>query len=306
MIKKTREIILITGASGMISNSLKKLLELNNFKVRFLSRTKKGDNQFIWDISKKYIDPNALKNVQHIIHLAGANISDKRWTKKRKEAILDSRIQSTKILFDEVQKNQISLKTFISASAVGYYGTTSKDVLFNEESPCGNDFLAKVCNLWEQEADRFSTYQNAKVVKLRFGVVLDANKGALSKMMKPIKMGFGAVLGNGNQYIPWIHIEDLCQLLLYSLQNANIKGTFNAVAPEHITNRQLTFLLAKKLQKTIWLPNVPNFILKLLLGEMATIVLNGNRISCDKILQSRFKFEFNSAEKALSDLIKNN
>jgi uncharacterized protein (TIGR01777 family) len=298
-----KEIVLITGVSGMISKSIAKLLKLNNYEVRFLSRTKNASNQFVWDINKEYIDPNALLNVQHIIHLAGANISEKRWTKIRKKEIIDSRIKSTKLLFKEVQKHQISLKTYISASAVGYYGTTTDDVLFNEESPSGNDFLAKVCNLWEQEADHFSTYKNTRVVKLRFGVVLDSNKGALSKMIKPIKMRFGAVLGNGNQYIPWIHIEDLCQLLFYSLHNSDMIGSYNAVAPQHITNKQLTNLLANKLHKTIWLPQAPGFILKLLFGEMSSIILKGNRVSCEKLLSSNFTFKYPKIDEAIDNLL---
>ncbi|MDP3353174.1 MAG: TIGR01777 family oxidoreductase [Flavobacteriaceae bacterium] len=300
---KPKEIVLITGVSGMISKSVAMLLKLNNFEVRFLSRTKKASNQFVWDFSKNYIEPNALTNVQHIIHLAGANISDKRWTKKRKKVILDSRIQSTKLLFEEVQKHQISLKTFISASAVGYYGTTTKDVIFTEESPCGNDFLAQVCILWEKESDLFSTYKNTRVVKLRFGVVLDSNGGALAKMIKPITMGIGAVLGNGKQYIPWIHIEDLCQLLLYSLNNSNMIGSYNAVAPQHITNKQLTNLLAYKLHKRIWLPKAPSFILKLLFGEMSSIILKGNRVSCEKLLSSKFTFKYPKIDEALDNLL---
>lgn len=302
---KPKEIVLITGASGMISKSIVQLLEHKGFEVRFLSRTKKASNQFIWDIDKKYLDPKALINVQHIIHLAGANISNKRWTTKRKKEILDSRVQSTKLLFEEVQKHKIKLKSFISASAVGYYGTTTKDVLFTEESPNGNDFLAHVCKLWEQEADLFSTLNNTRVVKLRFGVVLDSNGGALAKMMKPISMGFGAILGNGEQYIPWIHIEDLCNLLLFAIENNEINGVYNAVAPQQITNENLTYLLAKKLNKNIRLPKAPSFVLKLIFGEMATIILNGNRISSDKLVQSGFNFKYNTIEKSLNNLLQN-
>jgi uncharacterized protein (TIGR01777 family) len=300
---KPKEIVLITGASGMIPKSIAQLLEHKGFEVRFLSRTKKASNQFVWDIDKKYIDPKVLINVQHIIHLAGANISEKRWTKNRKKEILDSRVQSTKLLFEEVQKHPIKLKSFISASAVGYYGTSTKNVLFTEESPNGNDFLAHVCKLWEHEADLFSTLNNTRVVKLRFGVVLDSNGGALVKMIKPISMGFGAVLGNGQQYIPWIHIEDLCNLLLFAIENNEINGVYNAVAPQQITNEQLTYLLSDKLHKTIWLPNAPGFVLKFIFGEMSSIILKGNRVSCQKLILSKFTFKYPAIDQALDNLL---
>lgn len=301
---KPKEIVLITGASGMISKSIAQILNAEGYEVRFLSRSKKEDNQFVWDISKQYIDPNALINIQHIIHLAGANISHKRWTQNCKKEILDSRVQGTKLLYKEIQKHQIDLKTFITASAVGYYGTQKEDLLFTEESPNGNDFLALVCQLWEHEAEAFLSLKNTRVIKLRFGVVLNSNDGALAKMIKPIAMGFGAILGTGKQYIPWIHMEDLCQLLVYALKQTQVNGVYNAVAPQHITNKQLTNIIANKLHKTIWLPNVPSFILKLLFGEMSTIILKGNRVSSEKLLTTGFLFKYPTFNQALDSLLK--
>ncbi|MDP2089855.1 MAG: TIGR01777 family oxidoreductase [Flavobacteriaceae bacterium] len=299
-----KEIVLITGASGMIAKKLATLLQQSNYEVRFLSRTKKNANQFIWNIAAGFIDPNALKDVEHIIHLAGANISDERWSNNRKKAILESRVQSTQLLYEKIKEENISLKTFITASAVGYYGTPKENVLFTEESSNGNDFLAEVCLLWEMEAEHFAALENVRVVKLRFGVVLDSSSGALAKMIKPIKMGFGAVLGNGQQYIPWIHLEDLCQLLLFSLKNTAMNGVYNAVAPQYLTNKELTYLLAKKLNRKICLPKIPKFVLRLILGEMASIVLKGNRISSKKLLSTGFTFNYPEIEKALDDLFK--
>lgn len=299
-----KEIVLITGAAGMIAKNLAVLLPQKGYEVRFLSRTKKAANQFIWNIAEGYIEPNALKNVQHIIHLAGANISEKRWTKNQKKIILESRVQSTQLLFQKIKEQKITLKTFISSSAVGFYGTSDEDVLFTEESPNGTDFLSKVCQQWEQETDAFASLKKKRIVKLRFGVVLDAKGGALPKMTTPIKLGVGAVLGNGQQYIPWIHAEDLSRLLLFSLENKGINGVYNAVAPQHLTNEKLTFLLAKKLNQKIWLPKIPKFIMQLILGEMAGIVLNGNRVSCEKIVSNGFSFNYPEIEKALDNLIK--
>lgn len=297
-----KEIVLITGGSGMVAKNLAVLLFQKGYEVRFLSRTKKAPNQFIWNIAEGFIDPDALKDVDHIIHLAGANISEKRWTSNQKKIILDSRIKSTQLLFHKITSLKIALKTFISSSAVGYYGTAKSDRLFTEKSPNGTDFLANVCVKWEQEVEHFATLKNTRIVKLRFGVVLDANGGALQKMITPIKMGFGAILGNGQQYMPWIHIDDLCKLLIFSIENNAMQGVYNAVAPQHITNEELTLLLAQKLNKKIWLPKIPGFILKIMLGEMATIVLNGNRISCEKLLSNGFIFKFTTIEKALEAL----
>jgi uncharacterized protein (TIGR01777 family) len=298
-----KEIVLISGGSGMIAKNLADILIQKTYDVRFLSREKKTDNHFIWNIADGYIDPNALKNVSHIIHLAGANISNHRWTLNYKKAILDSRVQSTQLLFQKIKEEKIAIKTFISSSAVGYYGTSEEDILFTEESANGNDFLAQVCKQWEQEVDHFASIENVRVVKLRFGVVLDSSGGALAKMLKPIQLGVGAVLGNGQQYIPWIHAEDLSRLLLFSLENTKMKGVYNAVAPQHLTNKKLTLLLSKKLNKTIWLPNVPKFMMQLILGEMAGIVLNGNRVSCEKIVSNGFTFNYPEIEKALDELI---
>lgn len=301
---KSKETILITGASGMVANALSQLLQDKGYEVRFLSRNPKASNHFGWDISKRYINPKALEEIQHIIHLAGANIGDGRWTAKRKKLILESRVESTRLLYQQIKAQNILLKTFISASAVGYYGTSKEDILFTEDSPNGTDFLASVCQQWEKEVDNFSALTYTRVLKLRLGVVIDKNSGALSKMVQPIKMGFGAIIGSGNQFLPWIHLNDLSRLLLFALENKQLNGIYNAVAPQHITNEELTLLIAKRLKKRLWLPKIPGFILQLLLGEMATIVLNGNRVSCNKLLSTNFQFNFPTIEKALDDLFK--
>jgi uncharacterized protein (TIGR01777 family) len=297
------EIILITGGSGMIAQYLSCLLEKNGYEVRFFSRTKKSDKHFVWNIKTGFIDVKALENVDHIIHLAGANISTKRWTKARKKNIIESRTKSTQLLFDTVKKHQIKIKTFIATSAVGYYGTSNNDVLYNEESPAGTDFLANVCTLWENVSKNFSLVNSKRLLTLRLGVVLSKNGGALEKMKKPIKLGLGTVLGSGKQYMPWIHIDDLCQFILYSLRNKGINGTYNLVAPEHINNSDFTSILAKRLGKKVWLPNLPALILRLLLGDMASILLNGNRVSSEKLLSIGFKFKYPTVTKALANLI---
>ncbi len=297
------EIVLISGGSGMIAQHLSSLLESKGYEIRFLSRSKRTDKHYVWNIKTGFIDLNAFDNVSHIVHLAGANISSKRWSKKRKHTIIESRINSTQLLFDTVKNHQINLKTFVATSAVGYYGTTDNDVLFTEDSPAGTDILASVCTLWETVTNNINILENTRVITLRLGVVLSKKGGALEKMIKPIKLNVGAVLGNGNQYIPWIHIDDLCQFIRFSIENNSVNGTYNLVAADYINNRSLTLALANKLNKRIWLPNIPAFVLRLLLGEMATIVLNGNRVSNNKLLSTSFNFKYPTATKALDNLI---
>lgn len=300
---KTYNVVLITGGSGMIAQELSSLLEQNGYEVRFLSRSKKTENHYVWKIKSGFIDRAAFKDVNHIIHLAGANISDKRWTKKQKKEILESRTDSTQLLFDTINNHQIKLDTFIATSAVGYYGTQKKDIEFTEDSPVGTDFLATVCNEWERISDNFKLIKNTRVVTLRLGVVLSKDGGAFEKMTKPILVNVGAALGSGEQYIPWIHLNDLCLFMKYVIENKAIEGIYNVVAPEHITNTEFTNRIAQKLNKKIWLPNIPSFILKLILGEMATIVLNGNKVSSKKLQSTAFEFNYPTVEKALNNLI---
>lgn len=298
-----QEIVLITGGSGMIAQHLSALLEDAGYEVRFLSRYKKSEKHFIWNIKTGFIDANAFNNLDHIIHLAGTNISEKRWTNQRKIEILESRTQSTQLLFDAVNNHPNKLKTLIATSAVGFYGTSNQPIEFNEDSPAGTDFLASVCKEWETASSNFRVHQNSRVATLRLGVVLSKNGGALEKMANPIKLHMGAVLGSGDQYIPWIHIDDLCEFIKFAIENKEIEGIYNAVAPQHINNKEFTFLLAKKLQKKIWLPNIPDFVLNLILGEMATIVLKGNAVSSNKLCSTSFKFKYPTLEQALDNLI---
>lgn len=298
-----KEIVLITGGSGMIAQRLSMLLENSGFEVRFLSRHKKSEKHFIWDIESGYIDAKVFDNLDHIVHLAGANISEKRWTNHRKKEILESRTKSTQLLFDAVKNYPNKIKTYIATSAVGYYGTTNQSIEFNEHSPSGTDFLASVCKEWEAVSIKFKTHQHIRVATLRLGVVLSQHGGALEKMANPIKLHMGAVLGTGEQQIPWIHIDDLCQLIKFIIENNQIEGVYNTVAPQHISNKEFTLLLAKKLQKKIWLPKVPAFVLKLILGEMATIVLNGNKVSSSKLCSTTFNFKYPTLSQALDSLI---
>lgn len=299
-----KEIVLITGASGAIARVLSKKLE-NQYSIRFLTRKKEAENEFEWDLENQIVDENAFENVSHIIHLAGANISEKRWTEDRKKELISSRVDSAKLILNTFQKKNLKLKSFISASGINFYGTKTTDKIFNENDAPGNDFLSEVVVVWEKAADEFKEQNIAeRVVKIRTAVVLSKNEGALAKMMTPIKFGIGSPLGSGKQYMPWIHIDDICSIYEFALKNPEAEGSYNASAPQHTTNENLTKLIAKVLKKPLLMPNVPTFILKLIFGELADALLEGSRASSEKIIKAGFEFQFPDLKMALEDLLK--
>ncbi|NML70131.1 TIGR01777 family protein [Chryseobacterium sp. RP-3-3] len=301
-----KEIVLITGAGGMIARELSKKIE-KEYTVRFLTRKKKHDHDFEWDIKNGIIDESALDNVSHIIHLAGANISEKRWTDERKKELISSRVDSAGLLLKTLRKKNIKLKSFISASGINYYGTVTTNTIYTEEDPPGNDFLSEVVVLWERAADDFKEQNLAeRVVKIRTAVVLSKEDGALKKMLPTIQYGIGSALGSGKQYMPWIHIDDICSIYEAALKNTNIDGAYNAVSPQHTTNENLTKKIAEVLKKPLFMPNVPSFVLKLMFGELADALLEGSRASSQKILNSGFQFQFPDLKKALENLLIHN
>lgn len=298
-----KEIVLITGANGLIAKELSKQLT-PKYSVRFLTRKKKNDNEFEWDTAKGTLDERALENVSHIIHLAGAGVAEKRWTDERKKEIISSRVDSARLILKALQKNRQNIRSFISASGINYYGTETTDKIFTEEDMPGNDFLSEVTVLWERAAEEFRDQQIAeRVVQLRTGVVLSEKEGALKKMLPTIRAGIGSPLGSGKQYMPWIHIRDICSMYRFAIENTEIHGAFNAIAPEHATNRELTQTAAQVLNKPLFMPNVPAFVLKMIFGELSVAVLEGSRASAEKIRNAGFRFEFPHLEQALSDLL---
>lgn len=300
-----KEIVLITGANGLIAKELSKRLE-KEYTVRFLTRKKQNANEFEWNVNASTIDGTALENVSHIIHLAGAGVAEKRWTEERKKEIISSRVGSAGLLLKTLQKKNQKLKSFVSASGINYYGTETTEKIFTEKDGPGHDFLSKVTSVWEQSADEFKNQRVAeRVVKLRTGVVLSEKEGALKKMLPTIKAGIGSPLGTGKQYMPWIHIQDICSMYEFALKNSELDGTFNAVAPEHATNKNLTVQAAEVLEKPLFMPNVPAFVLKLLFGELSVAVLEGSRASSEKIQHAGFQFKFPDLKEALKDLLKN-
>lgn len=288
----------------MIAKELAKKIG-QDYEIRFLTRHRKQENEYEWDIKKGTVDETAFDNVSHIIHLAGANISEKRWTPERKRELISSRVDSAELLRTTLRKNKIKLRSFISASGINFYGTKTSEKIDVETDPPGNDFLSEVVVLWERAADDFKEQELAeRVVKIRTAVVLSEKDGALKKMVPPVQYYIGSPLGSGKQYMPWIHIEDICSIYEFALKNSTIEGAYNAVSPQHATNKELTKKIAKVLGKPLWMPNVPGFVLKLIFGELASVILEGSRASSEKILNAGFHFKFPDLEKALRDLLK--
>ncbi|MCU7616789.1 TIGR01777 family oxidoreductase [Chryseobacterium sp. PBS4-4] len=301
-----KEVVVITGASGAVAKVLAKKLE-NEYTVRFLTRTKKHENDFEWNIENKTIDEKAFENVSHIIHLAGANISEKRWSNERKKEIISSRVDSAKLILETLQKKNIKLKSFISASAVGIYGAITSEKIFKEDDEKGNDFLSEVVILWEKAADEFQEKGVAeRVVKVRIAIVLSENEGALKKMSVPVKFGIGSPVGTGRQYIPWIHIDDLSSVFEFALKNENINGAYNASAPQHTDNENFTKEIAEVLNKPMFIPNIPGFVMKMIFGELSVVLLEGSRTSSEKLQNEGFQFKFTELKPALKNLLTKN
>lgn len=297
--------ILITGGTGLIGSHLTKLLIDKGHKVRYLSRDPDQSGpvpMYEWDVKEQTIDKRAIEGVDTIIHLAGAGIADEKWTKERKKVILKSRTESTKLLNKVLREEKHEVKSFISASAIGYYGYDTGGVEKKEDSRFGDDFLATVTKEWEAAVNELPG--DIRTVKIRIGIVFSAEGGALAEMIKPIKWYVGAPLGSGDQYMSWIHINDLCRIFAYATENDDLSGIYNAVAPNPATNKEVTKRAANKLEKPLFLPNVPGFVLKIMLGEMASMVLGGSRVSSEKIEKAGFEFNFPHLDAALNDLLK--
>ena len=293
--------ILISGGTGLIGRRLSYLLKAKGYKIHLLSRECNPKNlfpTFLWNINQYTIDDSAFDGVSHIIHLTGAGVADKRWTNKRKNEILYSRVASTNLLYDTVKRLEVPLKSFVAASATGYYGSTTTDKIFKETNKPGNDFLSNVCKLWEKAINQFE-HLKIRTVILRTGIVLSKEGGALKKMTTPVITS----IGNGKQFMPWIHIDDLCELYIKGIEDNKFQGVYNAVSTEHITNFSFSKVLSKIVKKPFIPFMAPKVLLKIALGEMSSIILNGNRVSAEKIKQAGFKFKFGNLNKALKNLL---
>jgi hypothetical protein len=298
--------VLITGATGLVGTKLvDKCLE-EGISVHYLTTDKEkiineANNQgFYWNPKRKEIDKAAFKGVNVIIHLAGATIA-KRWTKSYKKVILESRTHTAKLLYDSLKEENHTITHFISASGIGIYPNSEINLYTEESNAIDSTFLAKVVVAWEKAANQFSKL-GMDVAVIRTGMVLSKKDGVLPKLVKTIKLGIGAPIGSGEQWHSWIHIEDLAGIYVFALKK-ELEGVYNAVAPGPVTNKRFVKQLAVQLHKSVWLPNVPAFVLKLILGEMSVLALEGQLVGSKKIEEQGFMFRFSKIEPALQDLL---
>jgi uncharacterized protein (TIGR01777 family) len=295
--------ILITGGSGLLGRQLTRALLNKGYAVSHLSRTQGNDPKvktYVWDVNRGIIDEHCIDGIDTIVHLAGAGIAEKHWTESRKKELVDSRTISISLIYDLLKKKKHQVTSVVSASAIGYYSDRG-DELMAETSAPNNDFMAQCCEAWEAAVDEGEKL-GLRVVKFRTGVVLDKEGGALPKLALPIKLYVGSPIGSGKQWTPWIHWLDVVDMYLYGIENTALKGTYNMVAPNPVTNKQLTQAVAKQLHKPLWAPNVPAFILKLIMGEMSTIVLGSTKVSAKKIQDAGYTFKFTDLSAALKEI----
>ncbi len=294
--------ILITGGSGLVGRRLSEMLLVKGYEVVHLSRkpqsTIPGVKAYAWNIPGKQIDSAAFAHTDAIVHLAGEGIADKAWTAKRKAVLVNSRVQSADILNAYLRSQPHQVRNVVSASAIGIY-THQGDEWMREYDASAPDFLGQCCQLWEQAVDQMST-SGIRVVKLRTGIVLSRNGGALLPLAKLARLGIASPVGNGRQWMSWIHIDDLCRLYIRALEDESMNGPYNAVSPQPVRNREFMRTLAKTLKRPFWPIPVPAFLLQLALGERTQVLLDSTRASFEKTGSTGFVCTYPALPEALS------
>jgi uncharacterized protein len=307
MIREKKQSVLITGGSGTTGRYLTSALLNAGYDVSHLSR---GHDQFgkvrvhRWDPAKGILDPVIFNGIDHIVHLAGADLGEKRWTTGRKVEIIKSRVDSARLIYKVISENGIRISSFISASGSSIYGTITSGTIFSETDPPADDFLASVCVKWEEAAGLFAS-AGIRTVKLRTASYLEINSIFLKRITMTAPAGFLGMAGSGRQYVSWIHMEDLCDIYIKAISDDSMNGVYNAVAPEHVTHRQFMKTLAEVLRKYLIPVPLPGIILRAVYGEMAAVALEGSRISSEKIRNAGFIFRFENIHAALEDVFSN-
>jgi uncharacterized protein (TIGR01777 family) len=302
--------VLITGGTGMVGQGLTNYLIDRGYEVIVLTRSEKKSARLQlsfakWDIEKQYIDIEALQKADIIVHLAGESVATKRWTNKRKQEIIDSRVQSGALLVKALTENKHKVKTVISASAIGWYGPDTESSLtngFTETDPFDPSYLGTTCKQWEESVHAIKQL-GIRLVTFRIGIVFNKRGGALAEFIKPARFGMATILGPGNQMVSWIHQQDLCKMIGYAVENESIQGVYNAVSPQPVDNKSLVKAIAAKMHKFHFTVSVPVFVLKIMLGEMSIEVLKSANVSSKKIESTGFEFDYPTLDKALSQLL---
>jgi uncharacterized protein (TIGR01777 family) len=317
-----RQTILITGGRGLIGSALSAMLvdkgndvvivtrKIPDYRMLDNGRSSNGDGKgslsyALWNVEQRTIDEEAIKSVDHIIHLAGANVGEGRWTAKRKKEIVESRIKGSGLLVKALNETPNHIKTVVSASAIGWYGEdVANKIPFHEDAAAANGFLGETCKAWEESINPVMQL-GKRLIKLRTGIVLSNQGGALKEFKKPLRFGLATILGTGSQMISWIHIHDLCRMYCYVLEQPQLHGVYNAVSPEPESNKKLISQLAKKMRGKFFVPvYVPAAALKLALGEMSIEVLKSTTVSNKKIREAGFRFIYPTLKSAIDELTK--
>ncbi|MDB5201801.1 MAG: hypothetical protein JWQ27_1210 [Ferruginibacter sp.] len=304
--------VLITGGTGLVGKALVDLLLKKGYAVIVLTRNAADQasqpnlSYAVWNVKKQEIDIAAVTKADYIIHLAGAGVVDKKWTPAYREEIQRSRTDSSRLLIETLKDNPHKVQAIVSASATGWYGEDKlKGHAFKEEEQSAKDFLGETCRLWEESISAAETL-GIRVVKLRTGIVLSKHGGALAEFIKPVKFGLAGILGTGKQIVSWIDVDDLCRMYLSAITNEKMAGSYNAVAPAPVTNKELTLKIAETIKGKFFIPmHVPEFVLKIMMGERAVEVLKSCTVSADKIKESGFTFVAPTIDASLPRQLKN-
>lgn len=296
--------VLIAGGTGLIGNAITEVLLAKNHEIAYLSRKEDlgaSIPKYKWDFKENYIDPKALEGVDYIINLAGAPVADKPWTKKRRELIINSRTQGNHLIASYIKSEDLKLKKYISASAIGYYGDRGSERL-TESSSSGDGFLAECCMAWEAAIKSIEATGTATAI-IRVGLVLSNEGGAFEKMMMTAKFGLGAYFGSGEQMYSWIHINDIARMFVWAMENESVQGVYNGTSNDPLKNKELIKKIMK-IKGGINLP-VPAFLLRTGMGELSTAILNSSAVYPEKVLKQGFKFNYPRIEEALEELLDN-
>ncbi|HMG69417.1 MAG TPA: TIGR01777 family oxidoreductase [Chitinophagaceae bacterium] len=300
--------VLITGGTGLVGTAITKQLLNRNYDVIILTRFPEKYSvdtprlsYAAWDVENQVIDTDAILKADYIIHLAGANVGEKRWTSRRKNEILESRTKGSQLIVKALKENINNIKAIVSASAIGWYGP-GDGALFKETDPPSEDFLGITCKDWEAGIDPVTSL-GKRLVTFRTGIVLSKTGGVLKEFKRPLRFGIAAIMGNGRQVVSWIHIEDLVGLYIYAIENEKLHGVYNAVAPLPVTNKKLVLELAKKMKGKFYVSIfIPSVILKIIFGEMSIEILKSATVSSQKIKKEGYTFLYPSIKSAMKQI----
>ena len=293
-----KKIVLLAGGSGLIGKHLSKMLKPSGYEVRILTRSPKNPGDFAWDPLQGSIDIKALEGVHYVVNLTGAGIADKRWTASRKKLLVDSRVASLNTLSNALVTQKHKPRAFVSASAIGYYGNSGEQKMSEDDAPANGGFMVDCCQQWEAPVQSISGL-GIRTTTLRIGIVLSTEGGALAETIKPMRFGLAAYFGNGKAWWSWIHIDDVCRMMIWALENATVSGVYNAVAPNPIRGKELIRQTVRALHKAAIVLPAPAFALRLVFGEMADVLLNSNYILSRKTEEAGFEYAYPKIEEAL-------